>query len=420
MSAPDTSSPRTVTLIASRAATRESDFLANFTVPGTDVSLAALLARVRPVTQRQVRLLHDGGLSLGVNSGAVRLEVDSDWRPSPAWRREEAPPLARARAWQLPGFFAEVRAWIEAGLAQHGEHLTGEFTQVGTNDFACVLRADTSGGGVYFKAGSEGREAGVALLAARPGLDLAPPVLAADAARGWLLTRDGGRRLHEEAEVGAWHKALQGLADLQRALNPAELTSLGCPTHCFTELPARAEALLLNEDALRDWELTPGHVRDLAQVLPRLHRAHARLSALGMGEWPVHGDAHPMNVLHGARGVRWFDWSEAALAHPLLDAGWFLAWLTHPARENLPLRGARPDLARELWRAYLDAVGAASSAEALLGDAVVLALLQRALDFDDFAQGWQGTVPGWRPQGVPYFLRTLLKAAEQWNQTERK
>lgn len=40
---------------------------------------------------------------------------------------------------------------------------------------------------------------------------------------------------------------------------------------------------------------------------------------------------------------------------------------------------------------------------------MLLALTHRAVTFDLRFRVWEGTVPGWRPQFVPYYLRWLHK-----------
>ncbi|WP_157448766.1 phosphotransferase [Deinococcus peraridilitoris] len=368
---------------------------------------AALRRQVLHLTGIDTILLHDGGLSLGIHAGPVVMESLGAWPSLPGWQLDEVCAVPNARPWQRAGWFAEVRAWMDAVLAQHNETRLGEVEQVSTYDFACVLRAATSGGVVYFKAVYRGREAAVTrevLLRWPAGL---PEILATDPARGWLLSRDGGRRLHEEANFEIWVEAAEGLARAHRIL---DAPALGCPVVALQELPVQADALFRDAEGLRDAGLSAEQVTQLVRLLPRLEQARRRLAVLKLELTACHGDAHPMNALYGPRGAVWFDWNEAHVGHPLLDAGWFLAWLMHPARHTLPVRQAYPDSGLALWRAFLQA-SRIRGAEYLLGDAVLLAVLMRALRFHEHARVFAGTVPGWRPQGVSYFLRWLLREA---------
>lgn len=274
--------------------------------------------------------------------------------------------------------------------------------QISTNDLACVLRVRTGRRTVYLKASETGLEAALSAHLATRHPGLTPNVVARDKDRQLLVTEDCGARLSENSNLDVWQAAVEKLAHFQRATDARAFRALGCPVHPFTDL---AETFLQDAATLHSWGLTAPQVSALAERAPHIRRAHERVSALGLPLLPAHGDAHPMNALTGCGGV-WFDWGEACVAHPLLDSGWLLAWLTHPARRTLPVRRAHSDAATALWRTYLQTSGLPQIRP---GDAVTLALVHRALVYHERFYGWQGTVPGWRPEYVPYFLRCLLK-----------
>ena len=351
---------------------------------------------------RDAFVLHDGGLGLGLDhlslnreSFTVRLE---DSGAAPAY-----PQLEHARAWQQPGWFGGTLGWLSEAL---GEEIV-KLEQVITNDLACVLRVTTEQQTVYLKTSETGLEAALTAQLAVQHPDLLPNVITWDAKRGVLVTRDCGPRLSEAAEPTFWNAAVSKLAYLQRSVDAYNLQELGCPVYDFTALAARAETFLHGADTLRRWGLTGAQTSRLQEQSPRIRSAHERVSALNLPLLPAHGDAHPMNALVGCNVV-WFDLSEACVAHPLLDVGWFLAWLSHPARHTLPLRQAHPDAAAELWQVFLRAAGL-PEATLLLNDVMVLALVHRALVYHERFRDFRGTVPGWRPQSTPYCLRSLLK-----------
>ena len=351
---------------------------------------------------RDAFVLHDGGLGLGLDhlslnreSFTVRLE---DSGAAPAY-----PQLEHARAWQQPGWFGGTLGWLSEAL---GEEIV-KLEQVITNDLACVLRVTTEQQTVYLKTSETGLEAALTAQLAVQHPDLLPNVITWDAKRSVLVTRDCGPRLSEAAEPTFWNAAVSKLAYLQRSVDAYNLQELGCPVYDFTALAARAETFLHGADTLRRWGLTGAQTSRLQEQSPRIRSAHERVSALNLPLLPAHGDAHPMNALVGCNVV-WFDLSEACVAHPLLDVGWFLAWLSHPARHTLPLRQAHPDAAAELWQVFLRAAGL-PEATLLLNDVMVLALVHRALVYHERFRDFRGTVPGWRPQSTPYCLRSLLK-----------
>jgi hypothetical protein len=345
-------------------------------------------------------VLHDGGLDLSLNRASYTLRMEE---AVPGTSRSEYPPLERAGAWQQPGWFRETLAWLERTL---GETVL-KVEQVNSYDLACTLRVETGRRAVYLKASETGLEATLSAHLAARYPKLTPEVIAWDERRHLLVTQDCGTRLSDSAEPNVWSAAVKTLAHFQRTADPQVFESQGCPIHAFRNLAERAATFLADTDVLRSWGLNEAHFTALADWVPHIGRAHERVLALDLPLLPAHGDAHPMNVLTGCKVV-WFDWSEGNLAHPLLDISWFLAWLSHPARDALPLRQAHPDAATELWRSYLQELNVPEAAE-LLHDVTLLALIHRILVYHERFHSWQGTVPGWRPEYVPYYLRVLLK-----------
>ena len=318
-----------------------------------------------------------------------------------AWR---LPP--NIRPWMRPGWFAEVGGWLEDVLEPHHERVV-RLEQVSTYDLACVLRAQTESGSVYFKASVDPLESVVTPHLARTFTNLVPEVLVACETRGWLLTRGSGERLSGAADLDVWLDAFAKLAKFQGS--SINLQSLGGAVYRFDTLAGQAEALLRDRATLSSWGLRDEQVDTLADLSPRVKRAHEQVSALGLLESPAHGDAQPMNALFNEEGsVRWFDWSEASVAHPFMDVGWCLAWMLNPARDPLPVCREFNNASERLWRGYLQALGV-PDAEGSMGDAIILAMTHRALVYHAKYATLEGTVPGWRPQYVPYYLKLLLK-----------
>jgi hypothetical protein len=173
------------------------------------------------------------------------------------------------------------------------------------------------------------------------------------------------------------------------------------------------DTFLSDTPTLTAWGLKPEKIATLQAARPAIRVSFEALAAHGLPDLPAHGDAHPRNALAGTGESLWFDWSEAAsAAHPFMDAGWFLAFALHPARSGLPVRAAHPDLESRLSAAYLQALGC-PDASALLAQSIPLALLHRAVVDDARFRDWHGTVPGWRPQYVPYYLGLAAREVDR-------
>jgi Phosphotransferase enzyme family len=336
-------------------------------------------------------LLHDGGLMFGIGKPLIRLEARSDALPDGwTWTNEPPAALPEARPWQRPGWFSG--AWARLGKGPEA----GPARLLSTSDLGAVLSVGEDAGRIFLKVGA-GREAAVtaALWSSQP--ELLPSVLSTDLERGELITQSGGETLEKVGDLRAWTGAVQALARYHRSAGVP-----GVPLHRFEELPERGEALLRDGAALRGWGLSTSEIGELAAALPELRRRHRLVSALGLPDGPVHGDSHGMNALWDRLEARWFDWSEAGVAHPFTDVGWLFF---HSADRTWPISAAVPDLRARLADGYLKALEL-PGAHRELESAEVMALWHRAVVYDATFRAW----PEPRPRYVPLLLSWLLKS----------
>lgn len=344
-------------------------------------------------------LLHDGGLSCG-RAHCPRFEALAESLPAGlTWQNHAAPELLRARPWQRAGWPAQAQGLLqEAGLS-------GTLQQVFSTDLNTVLQVNTALGSAYLKVSDSPAEMRFTAHLGRHFPDLLPSVLGVSESAGWQILADGGELLDARGDLTAWLEALERLAKFQTSADAQVLAEMGYPVYPLAEMQEQVLSFLADSATLRSWGAEPAHIATLQAARPALQRVFGEVAALGLPDLPAHGDAHPRNVLHGERGSLWFDWSEtAAQAHPFMDVGWFLAFTFHPRRENLPIRQAHPALEEILTRHYLKVLGC-PEAEALLRSAIPLALLHRAAVYDQLFRHWEGTIPGWRPNYTPYYLR---------------
>lgn len=366
-----------------------------------------LAAQVQAAWGLEVWPLHDGGLGVG-HSGTPHFEVlDGDGLRGqlPAgmtWAEANVPPLDRARRWQLPGWPAQASAL--AG----GRPVAPVFS----HDLNAMVQVGTPPQQTYLKVSDTGKEMRVTAYLARTLPEVLPPVLEVNEAEHWQLVVSGGALLDSVDDLDAWAEALERLAGFQTGADAGALAALGCPVYPLTEMQERVLDLLSNTAVLRAWGVAPDKIEGLQAACPSIRRGFVTLAALNLPELPAHGDAHPRNALYGERGAVWFDWAEAATAHPFMDVGWFLAFTLLPARAQLPIRQRCSDLETRLAGTYTSALGCPEAAP-LLRQAIPLALLHRAAVYDLHFRHWEGTVPGWRPQYVPYYLRLAAGELER-------
>ena len=267
-------------------------------------------------------------------------------------------------------------AWV-------AEHVTpsGPVEQVRTYAWATVKRLPTADGLVWAKAVAEPWRNEVALTqriaARRP--DLVPPLLAADAERGWLLMADAGEPLSEvcarDGSFDRWHAVLRDYAQLQLDLTDdvADLLAMGVPDRRLATLPSAYEQLV---DALADNE-------KLRAMAPAVVELCEELASFGLPELLQHDDLHDGQVYVRSGAHRVLDWGDACISHPFftlsvtLDG--VLSWGFDDVQDSLDVTSYRD--------AYL-----APFAERYDGDLVRASTVARRLGW--VCRAVNGHVPG--------------------------
>jgi hypothetical protein len=218
--------------------------------------------------------------------------------------------------WTDPAWLAETHDWIIDSLDRAGLTLMGPIEQPHVRPWATVLRAPGSEGTVWCKGmvSAVAHEPAAISILARVAPGRVPRLLAADRTRRLMLTADGGRRLRDldapRHDPKRWMAMLRTYARLQRAAEAAaaELVGAGVPDRRLAILPDRVAELVS--------ELRPDGVDGL---IPRVAEACAELAALGIPETIEHSDLHDAQVFAGHDGDRFFDWGDAAVAHPFMS-----------------------------------------------------------------------------------------------------
>jgi hypothetical protein len=252
-------------------------------------------------------------------------------------------PELRAR-WSRAGWYQRASAWIGQALADAGRPPPTAVTQVRLWGISAVMRVDTAHGRCWFKAVFPHfrHEPAVTAFLDRQLPGSVAPVIAVDTDEGWLLLDDVGEDTLATNPV-AHRPAIEQLVAMQRTFvgRTDELVAAGCARRGLAELPSLLAAALA-APAVRPWiDLTPDRI---GQLVDWLTEAVAEIDALGVPDTLVHGDFHPGNIaIHQGRPVL-FDWSDAAVSHPLVDVVTWASWFRDDAE--------RVD---ELWTMFLEA-----------------------------------------------------------------
>jgi len=232
-----------------------------------------------------------------------------------------ATPALRA-AWSRPGWHARTVAWLDEALEVRGMTRTGALEPQRAWGISSVLRAESSGGAVWLKAAAPGfhAEPAVTRWLATRFPDALPQVLATDDAAILLLMADmPGGTARDLGGEGSAPGAVHLLARIAGAAmdDLPGLRALGLPERPLARLASDLRAAWSRADPVVDLRLPPGR---LAALVPWVDAEARNLGALRIPDTLVHGDFHAGNVGLDGAAPRIFDWSDAALANPLLDA----------------------------------------------------------------------------------------------------
>ena len=231
------------------------------------------------------------------------------------------------------GWFRELREWVEEVVEPLGHHLNGRFSQLNASPSFSLLRFQTNGPAVWFKAVGKPnlREFPVTLALAKSFPQYTPSVLAVRPdLNGWLSPEVEGTNLDETQDAQAWRTAASALAKLQ-------LESLGDST-AFIQYGARdlrASTLLQLVRPFMDAmaQLMEAQTKvpppilsrtDLLLLGEQVEEALSLSTDLGIPDALGHLDLNPGNVLISRLQCVFLDWAEACVGQPFFSFQYLL------------------------------------------------------------------------------------------------
>lgn len=229
--------------------------------------------------------------------------------------------------WTSAAFEGELRDWVGGVLGGLGADLVS-LEAVHQRPWSTVWRAAASDGATYWakqNCDHQSFEAALLVVLDRLSPRRVVPVVAVDLERGLHLVPDQGPVLAEtvdDDDVDAWCRVAAEAMHLQRDLvgHGSDLVAAGVTSLCPAEAAAYVEARVASLTGLPtdDPRRMSGDVAHrLRALLPAVTAWAEDVQALGLPESLVHNDLHASNVFATADGMRFFDFGDALLAHPL-------------------------------------------------------------------------------------------------------
>jgi Phosphotransferase enzyme family len=239
------------------------------------------------------------------------------------------------------GWFDEVRNWVSETLRPLGLELRTQFRQCHATPSFSLIRFETSGPAVWFKAVGEPnlREYQVSLRLAESFPRFVPKVLGSRPEwNAWLMFESLGTHLDQNSSLNDWVHAVTTLADLQIASvgSTLQLVDAGCRDLRSSILVEQVDGLLdlLSDIMKQQKKATPPalSVQELDSLGGELKRCLSDLNESTIPSTLGHLDLNPGNILVSDRGCVFLDWAEACVSHPFVTFHYLLEHLRklHP------------------------------------------------------------------------------------------
>ena len=253
------------------------------------------------------------------------------------------------------GWFAELQGWVEEIISLQGLHLTGNFSQLNASPTFSLVRFESTGPAVWFKAVGVPNlhefPVTVALKRILPGYT--PRILAVRPEwNGWLTVEAEGSDLSQNSDPEQWRAAAESLAKLQtESLCDTEaLFRAGARGISTSRLLAFVDPFFATMTTLMAKQVrTPPPIlrgSELTMLSDRIKQSLSALEDIHLPQALGHLDPNPGNIFVSERHVTFLDWAEAYIGNPFLS---FQYMLEHFRREV----SSDPDVTCKLTNAYL-------------------------------------------------------------------
>ncbi len=307
-------------------------------------------------------------------------------------------------------WFEELCEWVAKAINSRGLCLTGEFRQLNASATFSLIRFETNGPAVWFKAvgAPNQREFPITLTLANDFPKYMPDLIAARSDwNAWLTSEAGRTILADTRDPSLWRSAAAALANLQiESIGSCERL-IGSGAHDLTP-PSLLETVspfldVIAELMSRQSKISPPVLskEDLALLGERIRNAISALSEFEIADTLGHLDLNPGNIIVKSPAECVFlDWAEACVGHPFYSFEYLLQHFRRMVGEDSIAEHA-------FTSSYLDPWSDLVSVEALR-EAMAVAPLIAAFAYGAGTNAWR-TPERLRDPKVAGYLRALAR-----------
>jgi hypothetical protein len=332
---------------------------------------------------------------VAVQASLVRLE---------GFRRGELP-----GAFGKPGWLRTVTEWVAARAATVGLSLTGKFRQLNASPSFSLIRFETDGTALWFKAVGEPnlREFKITRSLADLLPEYLPAILATNAEwNAWLTTEFAGIHPHANSVIDTWIAVTKRLAEVQIASfgKTLHLLDAGCHDTQVSCLAEKINPFLAAMIGLMVQQTkaspSPLSSEELSTLGKQLHRICSDLGQSGIPNTLSHLDLNPGNILVSDSECMFLDWAEACVGHPFVAFEYLLEHLRKLRPKDDSVEARLSSVYARPWQRFADPKAIAEA----MAVAPLLAVFTRAVA----AETWRDESRRSRPD-IAAVLRSLTR-----------
>jgi hypothetical protein len=224
-----------------------------------------------------------------------------------------------------PGWLTVVTDWVRAAATVVGLSLTGKFRQFNASPTFSLIRFETNGPAVWFKATGKPNlhELPITVSLSRFFPGYLPPILGVHPLwNAWLSEEISNTTLEQFTDLFVWERVTEDLAELQIASigkccalldNQCRDLRLSKLIELIPPFLARMAEFMAAQQKQPPPPLT---IRELDFLGERLQEAISVLQDFGFPETLGHIDFNPGNILITPARCVFLDWAEACVTHP--------------------------------------------------------------------------------------------------------
>jgi hypothetical protein len=243
---------------------------------------------------------------------------------------------SKAGPFGRPGWIQDLFSWAEEQLGPLGLRVSGNFQQLNGSPTFSLIRLETNGPGVWFKATGEPNRHELPITVALTRLfpKYLPAILGVHPSwNGWLSEEISDTTLDQIAELCAWERVAKDLAELQIASigNGTELLTAGCKDLRLRNLVDLIAPFFsrIAEFMAAQQKQTPPPLTDsqLLFLANRLTEWCSLLHELRLPNTLGHIDFNLGNILLSPTRSVFLDWAEGCVTNPLVTFEYLLEHL---------------------------------------------------------------------------------------------